>query len=465
MVTPNKKRTITKHAGQSIDSERGITQPLMPKAAQRPPVNEGETVPLFVQPEGETLPVSTLPPQPVESAPPPPSSHPTQPFKPLKAKKPKTPRNWNGFWKRGLLVVVGIVIMVLLGGAGGWMGYQTAVNNRLGEQDQKKVEVAVTQYQLGLADLQAGRIETARQRFEYVIRIDPGFPGASQKLAEAMLAIATQLVPTVGPTPTLMPTPDNRGVDEKYATAVQLIQNQKWDDAVNVLMGLRKTDINYKPVLVDGFLYSALRQRGVGKISSGSLEPGIYDLALAENFAPLDRDADGFRNIARLYIIGASFWGVDWGQAYDYFKQVAAGNSGLVDSSGYTAGQRLAYAAAKIGDTVYATGDYCEAKNYYSQSNGAKISNIGATATKAAYDCAPPTSSVTVTVTITPTLGGTVAATATTVGAATTAVPIATTAVVAATATPVTPTPEAPTATPVTPAPEAPTATPVTPAP
>ncbi|MCE1255418.1 MAG: hypothetical protein LWX83_17955 [Anaerolineae bacterium] len=374
-------------------------------AAADPMVEEGHTQPVTTKkqpasgpsarPQGE--PVNTMP----VSIPPTPSS--------------RKSKNSGGFWKRFLLILAGIVIVVLLGGAGSWLGYQNAVASRMAEEDENRITVAVTQYQMGLADLEAGRFETARQRFEYVVRIDPTFPGATEKLAQAMISIATQTVqvsmPTVDVTPEFTPTPDNRNVEDKFNSALALFNNSDWDGTIDAIMSMRKSDATFKAVEADGMLYAALRQRGISKIGSGQLEPGIYDLALAERFAPLDRDSEGFRSIARLYIIGASFWGVDWGQAYDYFKQVAAGSPGMVDSSGYTAGQRLAYAAAKYGDIVYGQGDYCQARDYYSQGvQAADIPNIGATATKAAYDCNPPTAAVTPSptgsVTVAPTTSG-----------------------------------------------------------
>ena len=41
----------------------------------------------------------------------------------------------------------------------------------------------------------------------------------------------------------------------------------------------------------------------------GNLEGGIYDLTLAERFAPIDKDADGFRSWARYYSNRIKFLG------------------------------------------------------------------------------------------------------------------------------------------------------------
>jgi hypothetical protein len=66
--------------------------------------------------------------------------------------------------------------------------------------------------------------------------------------------------------------------------------------------------------------YIALRYRGVQKIIyEGNLEGGMYDLSLTESFGPLDHEANGFRNWARMYVSGASFWEIDWERVLSFF--------------------------------------------------------------------------------------------------------------------------------------------------
>src|SRR3990170_1665365 len=78
--------------------------------------------------------------------------------------------------------LVGILILLIGAGLGGLFGYRAGVNLRLQAQQDQKVMTATNQYQLGLVDLQAGRYETAKKRFEYVINTDPNFPGAADQL-------------------------------------------------------------------------------------------------------------------------------------------------------------------------------------------------------------------------------------------------------------------------------------------
>jgi hypothetical protein len=110
----------------------------------------------------------------------------------------------------------------------------------------------------------------------------------------------------------LTPTPDFSGAEQAYSRAAQLIAAQDWPGALGALDQLRKLDPNYQQSQVDGMYYFALRNYGYSLIAQqGNLEGGIYQITLAERFGPLDRDTNGLREGARVYLIGASFWELD----------------------------------------------------------------------------------------------------------------------------------------------------------
>lgn len=270
--------------------------------------------------------------------------------------------------KRLKWILGGVAAVVILGMIGGLIGYQTAIQNRKRIAADQLTLVTTTQFELGIADFQAGRLETARRRFEYVIQADPKYPGAAEKLTEVMLAMATLSTPTTAPTPTMTvePTPDFSGVEEMMQRAQDLLRNKQWDDALTVLDLMRKENIDFRTVDVDGMYYIALRERGVQKIvNHGNLEGGIYDLARVEKFAPLDREADGFRTYARFYLTGASFWKVDWPQVLVYFEQVYPALPNLRDLSGWTAQERYRIALVEYGNQLMISGEYCKAKDQF----------------------------------------------------------------------------------------------------
>jgi tetratricopeptide (TPR) repeat protein len=270
--------------------------------------------------------------------------------------------------KRWKWILVGVAAILVLGFIGGLIGYSAAIQNRKRIAADQNTLIATTQYELGVADYQAGRLDTAKRRFEYVIQADPNYPGARERLTEVMLALATLKTPTPIPSPTMTiePTPDFTGVEEMITRAQELLANKQWEDALSVLDLARKENIGFRTVDVDGMYYIALRERGVQKIIyDGNLEGGIYDLARVEKFAPLDRDADGFRTFARFYLTGASFWKVDWPQVLVYFEQVYPFLPNLRDTSGWTAQERYRIALVQYGDQLLLAEEPCKAKEQY----------------------------------------------------------------------------------------------------
>lgn len=286
-----------------------------------------------------------------------------------------TPPPPSAAGKRGfslrLVAVLGVILLILIAAGSAYAGYQSGITNRTqAEATQIALQVR-EQFELGLQDMQARRYDLARQRFEYVIQYEPGYPGVTEKLAEVLLSLNSTATPTVAPTPTVTPTPDTRNIDQLYTQAQEHIINREWTLAIDTLLSLRKADPNYLPVWVDDMLYIAYRNRGTDKIlKGGDLEGGIYDLAQAEQIGPLDADAKSYLTWASLYKTGASFWELDWAQAVYYFAQIAPALPNLRDGSGWTATERLRLALAGYGDFLAENGDWCAAVEQFDQSLG-----------------------------------------------------------------------------------------------
>src|SRR5581483_1342519 len=274
----------------------------------------------------------------------------TQPLKPVK----RAPR-----WRSILLSIVGVVILLGLGGLG---GYQRGIAIRVDEQRKQINSQLMEQFQYALVDEQFGRYDSARQRLEYIIKNDPSFPGAQTELANVLVKMT---IPTSTPTPTLTPTPDLRGEDAMFATIQQLITAGDWQNALTELDQLRKRDPAYKTSQVDGMYYFALRNYGVDLIlKQGNLEGGIYELTLAERFAPLDRDAAGLREGARAYINASSEYGTNWQRSTYLFSQVASAWPSLWDGT-MTASQRYQFSLMRYGDVLFGQKRYCDAVEQY----------------------------------------------------------------------------------------------------
>ncbi len=274
------------------------------------------------------------------------------------------PGKKRGTW--GLIAIGGILFLVAVAAISGFAGYNSGISLRTAAQETQVVSTAKEQFELGVQDLSEGQYFRARQRFEYVIQLNPDYPGVTEKLAEVLLELNTTATPTIAPTPTLTPTPDLRGVEQLYSDGQQYVVNGEWTQAIDTLLQLRKTDPNYHTVDIDGMLFIALRNRGWDKIvKEADLEGGIYDLNLAARFGPIDAEAQNMLTWASIYITGASFWELDWSQAVYYFGQVAPQLPGLRDGSGMTSTERYRRALIGYGDQLMAQGQYCDAREQY----------------------------------------------------------------------------------------------------
>ncbi len=329
------------------------------------------------------------------------NTQPIQPYKeddtqPIQAVKKNAPR-----WRSVLLSILGFILLIGLGGIG---GYSSGIGARRAAERAILSEQLAEQFSYALVDIEFGRYENARQRLEFIIDKDPAYPGAKDKLTEALVLSS---VPTPAPTPTLTPTPDFSGAESAFARAQELIRAQNWAGALEALDTIRKLDPAYKTAQVDGMYYFALRNHGHSLITQqGNLEGGIYYLTLAERFGPLDNTANGLREGARGYITGATFWELNWEQSVFYFSQVGAGWPSLWDGT-MTASQRYYFASMRYGDELFLKGDYCGAVEQYN--NASAIGGLDATADKnfrEAYPiCFPPTA--TPEIIVVPTIGET----------------------------------------------------------
>jgi tetratricopeptide (TPR) repeat protein len=302
----------------------------------------------------------------------------TQPLKPVK----KGPR-----WRSNLISVAGVLVLLGLSLFG---GYRVALIDRMNAERSIIHTQLAEQYQFALVDIQFGRFEAAKERLDFIIAHDPGYPGATESLTQVLVAMSA---PTQAPTALPTPTPNPSGAESIYNTAQQLIAAGDWVNALVALDEVRKADPGYKTSLVDGMYYFSLRNYGYSLIvNNGNLEGGIYQLTLAERFAPLDNNANGLREGARAYITAASFFGVNWEQAVSYLGGVYNGWPSLWDGT-MTASQRYHIALMRYGDELFEQNRFCDAYAQYDAAT--RVGNLDEAAAKNAnqafQQCYPAT--------------------------------------------------------------------------
>jgi len=305
----------------------------------------------------------------------------TQPGKPARKKKFRI--NLRPF-------LLGLLALIILLGLGGLGGYQQAISDRKHAQATAVSQQVTEQYVMALLDIEAGRYGAAKQRLEFIIESNPAFPQAGEKLSEVLVMMA---IPTATITPTITPTPDKSGVEEIFQRAQQYMNIQDWPNTLANLDTLRRKDSAYRAAEVDGMYYFSLRNYGYELITKqGNLEGGIYQLTLAERFGPLDSTTNGLREGARLYVLAASFWDLDWKNAVLYFSQLYMGWPSMWDGT-MTASDRYRIAAMRYGDELFAQEQWCAAVEQYkiAQSIGELDATAAAHANHAYAECYPPT--------------------------------------------------------------------------
>ena len=285
---------------------------------------------------------------------------------PSRSNKPKTRPHWFRW------ALFGLLALLLTAAISAFGGYQNGIRLRQAAEATMVASQLDEQYNLALQNMQAKQYDLARQRLEYIINHEPGYPGASEKLAIALMELNTTATPTPRPTSTPIPSPtvDANAVDNEkiFQQAQQSMLNSDWNAAIDTLLILRRNAPDLHTVEVDDMLFMALRNRGWSKITNADLEGGIYDLTLAEKFGYLDTEAKGLLNWAQIYITGASFWELDWQKAVYYFSQVEPMLPSMRDGSGMTSRERLRQALYNYGDQLAAAGECDAAREQYEAS-------------------------------------------------------------------------------------------------
>jgi tetratricopeptide (TPR) repeat protein len=266
---------------------------------------------------------------------------------------PSSPSPSPGPWHRVRWLLLLIPIAALLAAL---VGYLSGASAREAARENAVLDMAQSQFELGLADLEAARYELARQRFEYVIELNPAYPGAAELLVEALVHIQEPVaLATSAPTPT----PNLAPVEEIFAQAEEAFAAGEWTRVIDTLLAARAKDPTYRAIDADGMMYVALRNRGLHLIRNDwELEAGLYDLSRAERFGPLDKEAEDWRFSARYYLLANSYFGLNWGLSSDLFLELC------VPAAVWDSCDRASVSIERYADQLD-EGDPCEAVREY----------------------------------------------------------------------------------------------------
>jgi len=289
----------------------------------------------------------------------------------------------------GRLILLGIAGILLIDTLSGFAGYQIGLLQRKQQAVGMRIYKAAQQFERGVVDMRAGNYLQAKQRFVYVAELDPNYPGIVDKLAQVELAMMVTATPTVGPAQAVVVPSDLKGSEALFNQAREYLAQKQWAAVIEVLDRLRHEDIKYNTVDVDGMYFIALRNLGVDNmLKNGKLEQGMYNLAVAEKYGPMDKDADGYRTWVAMYKTAASYWEIDWDKMIYWMEQVYNMLPGIRDGSNYTSGERLRVGLIELGNANFTNRDYCAAETFYGKALAIRSDGtLQATHTKAHDKC------------------------------------------------------------------------------
>jgi len=202
--------------------------------------------------------------------------------------------------RRIWIVLAALLLVVVVGASAGYFSGQSLHSQR--EQALTHAQDA-EQFNLAIADFQAGRFQMAIERLNNVLQNEPDFPGALEKQEEALAAVNATPTPQPTETPVPSPTPDVSRADQYLNQAKQQFTDKKYTDMITTLLTLKTEIPSFEPVRVDGLLWAGLRYNGVHLIQdTNRLTEGLYYLDLATNYAPLDKEASGLADFARIFL-------------------------------------------------------------------------------------------------------------------------------------------------------------------
>jgi len=230
-----------------------------------------------------------------------------------------------------------------------------------GERERQTRATATTsaeiqaQYDLAMQDIQSGKLAIAAERLRWIIQKDQAFPGASDALhqIESLLDITPTVSPTFAPQTGGNP-------DDLFAQGQKAYQSQDWAATIRLLQELQATKPDYRADEVKLMLYESLSKLGLNYLRTDRLEEGLLLLEQAEQIKPLDDQTAGERNLARLYLTGRAYVGLNWAVAIKNFEAIYVIAPNYRDVKDQLRKAYLAYA-----DQLVALGGHCDAANLY----------------------------------------------------------------------------------------------------
>lgn len=250
--------------------------------------------------------------------------------------------------RTALFVAGGTLAVILVVG----LVFGAAVYFGLRDRQRIQTQSAQQHYQQGEAYMAEGRYELAIAEFELALQLNPNFIEAKDRLATAKSLLETQ------PTPTSIL---QQQTTEAYWEEIQsALEKQDWPTVVERAEQLIALDPTYRREELDTILCDAFYYMGIQAAQEGRLEEAITLFDRALEIKPDNPKVGLAKSMAKLYMDGIRYAGVDWPSAIDRLAMLYNLDPNYMDVR-----PRLHEAYMAYGDQLAAQNEWCLAAEQY----------------------------------------------------------------------------------------------------
>ena len=223
-----------------------------------------------------------------------------------------------------LIILAALAALYVLVGYTAWQSGQTIRTER---EETEISEQLARQVDLAKEDVNQGSYNLALRRLEWVLEKEPSNTDAQAIKRQAEAALKTALTPVVPPTatspPDPSPTPGEIGEPAAEIQRLQrLAQQERWDDLLPGTLAFQQRYPDYRRLETNGYLYDSFLNLGLDNIQGDQIELGIKQFAQAEKLGDLPQEALDYWLWAELHLQGMAYYGVSWGVAASFFRDL-----------------------------------------------------------------------------------------------------------------------------------------------
>ena len=305
------------------------------------------------------------------------------------------PNEEKSLWSPARLVgllLISLAVVAVLYLLVGYSAWQSGESIRIEREELARVPPQRRPVALAQEDINQGSYNLALHRLEWVLERDPENAGAPALKRQAEAALKTALTPdaqfVTEPTPEPSPTPGEINDPDVEVQRLQSIDEQeRWEDLLPGTLAFQRQYPDYERLQTDGFLYDSYLNLGLDYIRGNQIEMGINYFNQAEKLGDLPQEALDYWLWAELHLQGMAYFGVNWGVAASYFRDLCLSAPFYQNSCDNLFESLVAY-----GDQHMFAQDYCPAVEQYREARQFdRSSELDEKLTKAVKGCAEAT--------------------------------------------------------------------------